>query len=111
MQCLLRQRAPEAEYVHQTENDQHQANRKLHAEAHTRRDYEVKENNCGADSENRQCMAETPERPDRRGLQYAALPADDGRHRDDMIGIGGVPHPEKESQRDDGEQVDQAGQP
>ena len=33
-----------------------------------------------------------------------ALAADDGRHRHDVIGIGGVPHPEKKSQQHDGEQ-------
>ena len=37
-------------------------------------------------------------------VQHRALAADDGRHGHDVIGIGGVPHPEKKSQQHDGEQ-------
>ncbi len=46
----------------------------------------------------------SPQRaPIRRGVQHGAFAADDGGHGHDVIGIGGVPHPEKKPQQHDGE--------
>ena len=48
-------------------------------------------------------VAQSPESADQSGVQHGAFAADDGGHGHDVIGIGGVPHPEKKSQQHDGE--------
>jgi hypothetical protein len=45
-------------------------------------------------------VAGAPERADDRGAAQGALAADDGGHGDDVIGIGGVAHPEEEPEHE-----------
>src|SRR6266404_4218642 len=43
-------------------------------------------------------MTQTPKHPNATGAIDTPLAADDGRHGDDVIGIRGVAHPEKETE-------------
>ena len=53
-------------------------------------------------------MAEAPKDSNQRGAANRAFAADDGGHGDDVIGVGGVTHAKKESQRDNGEEGNHA---
>jgi hypothetical protein len=92
--------------VHQSEDDEHNGNRQLHAQAEANWNDEVKENDSRADDENRGGMADAPECPDERGSRTAAMICDDGGDGNDVIGVGGVAHAEKKSQGEDGEKAD-----
>jgi hypothetical protein len=43
-------------------------------------------------------VADAPQNPGESRAPEAALPTNDCRHGDDMIGVSGVPHPEKEAE-------------
>ena len=51
-------------------------------------------------------MADAPQRADHGGVLDATLAANDGGNGDNMIGVGGMAHPEKEAQHDNGEKSD-----
>lgn len=95
------QGAAEAGEIPATEQDQHQANRKLHCQAKASGNDDIKENDCAAHDEDRQRVTEAPENTDQGRTFRTALLADDGSYSDDVIGIGGMPHTQKEADRDD----------
>ena len=63
----------------------------------------------GSNYQNRQRMAQSPESADQAGMTNAVLAAYDRGDGDDVIGVSRVPHPEQESESDNGEQVGQSG--
>src|ERR1035437_8367437 len=52
-------------------------------------------------------MAQAPKNSDQRRVTYIPISRHNRGDRDDMVRIGGVPHPEKKSQHQDGEKVNQ----
>src|SRR5262249_42881519 len=92
--------------VDNTENDQHDSDRKFQAEAESRRNYQVEEDDCGAYEEDGYCGAESPEGADNRRAGKFLLATEDSCDRDDVVGIGGVAHPEEKSESDDREEAD-----
>ncbi len=93
--------------VEHTQQNQHQADREFHRQPNLYWNYQVEENNSGSNYQNRQRMAKPPEGADQAGMTNAVLAAYDRGDGDDVVGIGGVPHPEEESESDNGEQIGQ----
>ena len=91
----------EASQIENAEEDEHDADGKLHGEAETGRDDEREEDDGGADGEDGQRVTGSPERSDQRCARKAALAGDDGGDGDHVIGISGVPHAEEEAERED----------
>jgi len=60
------------------ENQDHR-DRELEAEPDPRRNRDAEEDNCAADHDDRQRMADSPERADARGAAEAPFARDDGR--------------------------------
>src|ERR1035437_4521317 len=52
-------------------------------------------------------MAQAPKNSDQRRVTYTPISRHNRGDRDDMVRIGRVPHPEKKSQHQDGENVNQ----
>ena len=96
--------AENASEIQDAEQNQHEADGQFHAQAEARRDRELEQNDGRADGENRERVSQSPESADQSGVQHGAFAADDGGHGHDVIGIGGVPHPQKKSQQHDGEE-------
>src|SRR5882672_1023222 len=90
------------------EQNQHQPDGEFHREAETRRDHDAEEDNERTHDKNGDGMAEAPEDSNQRGAANRTLAADDGGDGNDMVGVGGVTHAKKESQRDNGEEGDHA---
>ena len=82
--------------IQHSKQDQHQADRKFHGKAYARRYRHSEQDYACAYGNDSDGVAATPENADERGLQDGALAADDGGHRDYMIGIGGVAHAKQE---------------
>jgi len=89
--------------VEKAEQDEHEANREFHREARARRNSHAEENDGAADDGDGQRVAAAPEDADETGFGNGTLAADDGGNGDDMIGIGGVAHPEKKADGENGE--------
>src|SRR4051812_1396944 len=100
--------AHERDHIYDSEKNQHERNRKFHAQTNTRRNDNTEQNDCGTDHEDGKGVADAPKESRQGGAAQLALPAHDGGDRDHVIGVGGVPHPEKKSDRQDGEEADQA---
>jgi len=88
--------------IQDSEQNQHQADRELHRKADSGRNDQAKNYNRGADDKNCECVADAPQRADNGRVLDASLTADDRGHRDDVVGIGGMAHPEKKTENDDG---------
>src|SRR5215469_3246294 len=93
--------------VEHAEQNQHQAHGEFHSQAGAGRDDDAEENDGAADNGDRQGMATAPKNADQAGFQDGTLPADDCRNGNDMVGIGGVAHPEKKTDYKNGESASQ----
>ena len=102
----FRQPAHDAGKIQNSEEDEHQADGELHGEADASGNDDAEEDDGGADGENRERVAESPENADEGGVADAALAADDGGDGDDVVGIGGVTHAEEETENDDRDESD-----
>ncbi len=98
--------AGKTKQIHQAQSNQHKAYGKLHPKPQPGRNNQLEKDNSRAHHNNRQRMADPPEHTCQGCPRQVALAADDCCYRDDMIRIGGVPHPEEKSQCDDREQTD-----
>jgi len=98
--------AHEARNIHDAKDNQHQSHGKLHGEPDSRGDYDIKKNDDGTHDKNRQGVSDTPENAGHRSFQQVALAAYDRGHRNHVVGIGGMAHPEKKSHRDNREKTD-----
>jgi hypothetical protein len=92
--------------VQDAQENEHQAHGKLHREAHARRNYPAEENDSTSHDQDRERMADSPKHTNQRSMADLSIARDDSGDGDDVVGIGGVAHPEKESKSDDGEQAD-----
>src|SRR5919197_2658747 len=91
--------------VHHAEQDQHHPHRQLEHQGEPRRNRPTQQDDARADSENRERVANAPERADGRGAAPVPMAGDDRRDGDDVIRIGGVPHAEEETEENDGQQI------
>ena len=94
----------EAGQVENSEQDQHQPDGQLHRQTDPRRNHQVEKNNRSTDCENRDGVTDSPEDSDQACVANALLSTDDSSDGNHVIGVGGMPHSEKKTQRDDGEQ-------
>ena len=93
--------------VENAEQNEHQADGKFQGQAGARRNHQTEENDGGPDDSNREGVAAAPEDADSAGFGDGALAADDSGNGNDMIGIGGVAHAEKKTDRKNGEAAGQ----
>jgi hypothetical protein len=91
----------ESGQVHDSENDEHQGHAELHREAQPRRYGDLEHDDGAADEENGDRVPNAPRASHQRRAPQRAVPGDDGGDRDDVIGIGGMPHTEKEPEDDE----------
>ena len=89
--------------VEHSEQDEHQRDGEFEGESEARRNYYAEEDDGGADNENGEGVSDSPEDADPASAGDGTLPADNGGDGDDMVGIGGVTHAEKESDAKDEE--------
>src|SRR5215469_4448398 len=101
-----RYRFEKASDVYDPQQDQHQPDRQFHTQANSWRNDEVEKDNRSAHDKNRQCVPDAPKCSNPGRLRDLALAAHDCGHGDHVIGIGGVAHPEEESECNDGEKAD-----
>ena len=101
-----RHRAQKSCDIQQTQDNQHDRDRQLHAESDPCWDCEVEENDARANHEDSESVANTPERSDQSGSHAAALIGDDGCDCNDVVGVRSVAHPEKKSNCENGEKTD-----
>src|SRR5258708_5106441 len=99
-------RAQKSSDIPQTKDNQHDRNRQLHTESDPCGDCEVEENDPRADHEDCESVANAPERSDQSCPHAAALIADDGCDCNDVVGVRGVRHPDKKSNRENREKTD-----
>src|SRR6516165_7520405 len=95
--------------VQDPEQNQHQSDGKFHREPDARRDGQIKENNCGANQNDRDRVAETPKHSNPGGPGNRALAAHDGRDGDNVVRVRGMAHAQKKSNREYGESADHKG--
>jgi hypothetical protein len=83
--------------IQHTKQNQHQANGKFHRQAEPRRDRQTKQDDGRADGDNGQGMTATPQDANYSRFGDRSFAADDRGHGNDVIRIGGMPHPEKKT--------------
>src|ERR1700733_7150321 len=93
-----------ASQIEHAEENQHQAYGKLHRESDTRGNHPAEQKDSASDQQDREGVAHSPKRANQRGMADLSISGNDGCDGNHMVRIGRVPHPEKESQRDNGEQ-------
>ena len=106
--CDGRYSIRETRQIPATEHDQHQADGKLHGQSQPNWNHDVEKDNGAAYEKDGKRMTESPEDADQRGTFSAPLLTDDRRHGNHVIGVGGVPHPQEKSNRDNGNQANHA---
>src|SRR4029077_7550526 len=87
----------EAEQIPTSKHDQHEANGKFHRQTGSNWNHQIKKNDGASPHKNRQSVAKSPKDTNQGCPLWISLLADDGAHRDDVIRIGGMPHPEKKT--------------
>ena len=101
-------RAARAAHACQGENaeqDQHDADGKFHRHAEPRRNDDPEHDDCRADRHDRDGVPDAPGGADQRRARHAALAADDRRNGDHVVGVGRMPHPEEEAEKQEGHDV------
>src|SRR6476646_5793058 len=88
--------------IERAKQDQHKGDAEFQAHSEALRDHDAKEDDGSANNEQRQAVSDSPENSGPGGATNLALAANDGGNGDDMIGIGRVPHAEKEAKEQDG---------
>lgn len=78
---------------------------KLHASASRLRSDEIKQDERGADHENSKRVPHAPHGSDPSRFCNVAFAADNGADRNHVVGVGGMPHPEKKTQGNNREQA------
>lgn len=90
--------------VERAEEDEHERDAKLETHPETFGDDDAEKNDGPADDKEGEAMADAPEESGPGRASNAALPAHDRRDRDDVIGIGRVPHAKEEAKKQDGKE-------
>src|SRR5882762_8726744 len=94
-----------ASKIQYAQEDQHQADAKFHGQPDASRNRQPKQYDRCANSKNRQRMAEPPQNPDEGRFADGAFAADDGGNGDDVVGVRCMAHPQKETNRENGQSV------
>jgi len=89
--------------VKDTQENQHQSHGEFHGETDASWNNPAEQNDSASHQQDREGVAHAPQCTDHRSVADLSVPCDDGCNSDHMIGIGGMPHPEEEAERDDGE--------
>ena len=84
----------------QAEQDKHDADGEFHGQAHACGNHDAEQDDRAAHHQNGERVSDALDAADQRRAAQRALPADDGGDRDDMVGIGGVPHTEEEPEEE-----------
>src|SRR5689334_4383526 len=90
-------RRPDVEEVQQAEHDQHDRDAQLERQTDPRVERDLEGDYRSTDYEQRQRMAYSPDRSDRRRLEQRTLAGHYRRHRNYMIRIGRVAHAEHQT--------------
>jgi len=88
-----RHRAQESSNIHQAQDNQHYRDAQLHAESEPYGNDQIEKYDASAHDKNGERVANAPKGPDEGSPHAVALIADDGCHRNDVVGVSGVPHP------------------
>jgi len=83
--------------IQNAQQNQHQRHGEFQGQAEPRRNRKSKQNDGRSDHQNGDGVADSPENADQASTRNRLFPADNGRYRDHMVGIGGMAHPKKES--------------
>jgi hypothetical protein len=83
--------------VHDAEEDQHQCNGKLHGQTNSCGNDPSEENYDATDGDKCECVADSPQRANQVSVLDRTVARHDRGHGDDVVGIGGVAHPEEET--------------
>ena len=100
---LFRDPACKAREIQDSKQDEHQADANSMVRPRRGWDDDSEEDDGRAYQKNRDGMADAPQRANHRGVEHAALTADDGGYGDDVIGVRGVAHAEEKAEGDDGD--------
>ncbi len=92
--------AAEATQIDHTEQDQHPCDAELQTHPEALRNDDPEKNDRSADDEQREAVSDAPENSGQRRAADLTLAAHDGGDRDDVIGIGSVPHAEKKPEEE-----------
>ena len=87
------------------EQDQHDADGELHRQTEPWRDDDLEHDDRHADRHDRDGVPDAPGGADQRRARHAALATDDRRNGDDMVGVGRMPHPDEEAEKQEGHKV------
>jgi hypothetical protein len=87
------------------EQDQHNADAKLHGKADSRWDDHTEENDRAADGQDCQCVSEPPYRADHGRTPQILLAGHDSGNGDDVVRLGGVPDAEEKPQKEQRHQI------
>jgi hypothetical protein len=93
--------------IHEAEHDQHESDGELHPQADARRDHQSEEDDSGSHHQDGQRMSDAPAEAGQRCPPGFPLLGNDSGDGNDVIGIGGMPYAQNESQSEDGEKADQ----
>src|SRR5882762_1902097 len=93
-------RAAKIQYA---QEDQHQADAKFHGQPDASRNRQPKQYDRCADGKNRQRMADSPQNPNEGRLSNRAFATNDGGNGDDVVGVSGMAHPQKETNCENGQ--------
>ncbi|MEY2439360.1 MAG: hypothetical protein QOI34_745 [Verrucomicrobiota bacterium] len=88
---------------------QHKGDTKFQTQTKPFRNHDTKEYNRAAHEQQGEAMADSPKYAGERGASNAALAANNGGNGNDMIRVGCVPHAEKETKEEDGNESDHDG--
>src|SRR5712664_92562 len=93
-------RAAKIQYA---QEDQHQSNAKFHGQPNASRNRQPEQYDRCTNSKNRQRVAEAPQNPDEGCFADGAFATDDGGNGDDVVGVRCMAHPQKETNRENGQ--------
>jgi len=88
-----------------TEQDQHDADGEFHRQTELWRDDDPEHDDRRADRHDRDGVPDAPGGADQRRAHHAALATDDRRNGDHVVGVGRMPHPEEEAEKQEGHDV------
>ncbi len=93
--------------IENAEQNEHQAYGEFHGQARAGRYHYAEEDDGASDNGNGERVTAAPEDADQARFEDGTLAADDGGNGNDVIGIGGVTHPEKKTDEKNGESARQ----
>src|SRR5712692_8676854 len=106
--CSLQYGVYETANINEAKQNEHQADRKLHAEPQTYRDRQTENNDGDSQGNDREGVPRAPTNPNQSRTRDLVLPRDDGRNCDYMIGICSMADPEEKTDREDGDTAEHA---